>query len=131
MKRVRGYIFSRPFLDERAPQHVQNIIIRDFCKKKSYHYLLSASEYRMGKSYSILESLTSNSQNIDGIIVYSLLMLPEKQTQRTKILKKFIRKKKFFCFAVEDITVKNSKDIKTINDLWRIKKALKNAYQGK
>ena len=34
MKKVRGYIFSRPFMGERAPQHVQNIIIRDFCKKK-------------------------------------------------------------------------------------------------
>ena len=131
MKKVRGYIFSRPFLDERAPQHVQNIIIRDFCKKNSYHYLLSASEYRMGKSYSILEAMISNSQNIDGIVVYSLLMLPEKQNQRTKMLNKFIRKKKFFCFAVEDMTVKNSKDIKTINDLWKIKKALKIAYQGK
>ena len=131
MKTVRGYIFSRPFLDERAPQHVQNIIIRDFCKKNFYHYLLSASEYRMEKSYSILEDLTSNSKGVDGIVAYSLLMLPENKIQRTKILNKFIKKKKFFCFAVEDITVKNSKDIKTINDLWEIKKALKGAYQGK
>ena len=33
MKRARGYIFSRSFMGERAPQHVQNIVIRDFCKK--------------------------------------------------------------------------------------------------
>ena len=84
MKKVRGYIFSRPFLDERAPQHIQNIIIRDYCKKKSFQYLLSASEYRMKNSYTILDSLISNSQKIDGIVFYSLLMLPENQSHRTK-----------------------------------------------
>ena len=35
MKRIKGYIFSRSFMGERAPQHVQNIVIRDFCKKNS------------------------------------------------------------------------------------------------
>ena len=31
----KGYIFSRPFFGERAPQHIQNIILRDYCKKKT------------------------------------------------------------------------------------------------
>ena len=34
MKNFRGYIFSRSFYGERAPQHIQNQIIRDFCEKK-------------------------------------------------------------------------------------------------
>ena len=29
MKKVRGYNFSRPFMGERVPQHVQNIVIKD------------------------------------------------------------------------------------------------------
>ena len=33
MLNVRGYIFSRSFFGERVPQHIQNIVIRDFCKK--------------------------------------------------------------------------------------------------
>ena len=111
MKSLRGYIFSRSFLDERAPQHVQNIVIRDFCQKKSFNYLLSASEYRMKNSYSILEDLISNSKTIDGIVAYSLLMMPESKILRTKILKKIINKKKIICFAVEDLIVKNLKDI--------------------
>ena len=86
MKSLRGYIFSRPFLDERAPQHVQNIVIRDFffCKKNSFHYLLSASEYRMKDSYSILEELITNSNKIDGIVAYSVLMLPKIKTRELK-----------------------------------------------
>ena len=34
MKQIRGYIFSRPFLDERVPQNVQNLVIREFCKNE-------------------------------------------------------------------------------------------------
>ena len=45
IKKVRGYIFSRPFMGERAPQHVQNIIIRDYCEKNNLFYLLSTTEY--------------------------------------------------------------------------------------
>lgn len=130
MKKVRGYIFSRPFYDERAPQHIQNIVIRDFCTKNSFQYLLSASEYRMKKSYSVLEDLIKNSEKIDGIAAYSLLMLPENSLYRTKLLKNFINKKKFFCFVVEEIIVKNLKDIVEINNLWKIKKTLKKAYLG-
>ena len=33
MKSLKGYIFSRPFYGERAPQHIQNIVNKDYCKK--------------------------------------------------------------------------------------------------
>ena len=128
MLTVRGYIFSRPFLDERAPQHVQNIVIRDFCKKKSLHFLLSASEYRMKDCYLIFEDLINNSKEIDGIVAYSLLMLPTNEIERSRLLKKIIKKKKFLCFAVEDIFVKKISDIPRINKLWKIKETLKKTY---
>lgn len=128
MKIVKGYIFSRPFFDERAPQHIQNIVIRNFCKQNSLHFLLSASEYRMKNNYSILEDLLNNSKDFDGIVAYSLLMLPENDTMRNRILNKLVIKKKFLSCAVENITIKSIKDIKKINNLWKIKKTLKNTY---
>ena len=100
MKAVRGYIFSRSFLGERAPQHIQNIVIRDFCKKKFFHYLLSASEYRMNKSYSILKNLISNTNDIDGIICYSLLMLPDNELSRIKILNNLILSNLILLFSL-------------------------------
>ena len=45
-KKFRGYIFSRPFHDERVPQNVQNLVIREFVKK-NFDYLLSKAEYSM------------------------------------------------------------------------------------
>ena len=46
-------------MNERAPQHVQNIVIRYFCQKHFLHYTLSASEYKMKNCSVILESLIS------------------------------------------------------------------------
>ena len=99
MKKVRGYIFSRSFMGERAPQHVQNIIIRDFCKKNSLEYLLSASEYKMKNSFSILKGIVSNMKDFDGIVAYSLFQTPPNFSERNKILKKNNKKEKvyFFC----------------------------------
>ena len=44
LKKVRGYIFCRSFMNERVPQHVQNIVIRDYCNKNNLTYLLSSTE---------------------------------------------------------------------------------------
>ena len=121
MKKVRGYIFSRPFMGERAPQHVQNIIIRDFCKKNSLHYLLSTTEYKMKNSFLMLKNLISDMKNIDGIVADSLFQLPENYEYRTEVLKKIIKKKKFIFFAVEQMKISNFQDIVRINKIWGIK----------
>ena len=92
MKKIKGYIFSRPFLDERAPQHIQNIVIREFCKKESLHYSLSAVEYAMSNSHKTLYQLINDLKNLDGIVAYSVFQLPFDNIERNKILKKVIRK---------------------------------------
>ena len=99
MKKIRGYIFSRPFMGERAPQHVQNIVIKDFCKNNSLEYSLSVSEYKMENSFLILNDLLKKMRNIDGIVAYSLFQLPTDNNKRNRILKKIINKKKIYMFC--------------------------------
>ena len=65
---VRGYIFSRPFMGERVPQSVQNIVIRDYCQKNNLHYLLSHVEYAMPSSSLMLEQALEELDLNDGII---------------------------------------------------------------
>jgi len=124
MKRVKGYIFSRSFMGERAPQHVQNIVIRDFCKKNSLAYSLSATEYRMKNTFLILKDIVSKLNNFDGIVAYSLFQMPSNFKERNKILKKIIKDKKFIFFAVEQIKVSNQSQLDKINSIWDIKKTL-------
>ncbi len=111
-------------MGERAPQHVQNIVIKDFCYNNSFEYLLSVSEYKMENSFLMLNDLIKKMKNIDGIVAYSIFQLPQDYKNRNIVLKKILKNKKFISFAVEKITVSKLKDIKNINVLWRIKKNL-------
>jgi sporadic carbohydrate cluster protein (TIGR04323 family) len=125
MKKLRGYIFSRPFMGERVPQNIQNLVIRNFCENYKYMYLLSAAEYSMENSDAVLKSIINNSKGISGIVAYSLYQLPKNMEIRTMFLKKIIRKKMFFVSAIEQTFVKNNNDINDINRLWQIKEILK------
>lgn len=71
MKKVRGYIFSRPFMGERVPQHIQNLVIRDYCDRYNLHYLLSATEYAMVGCHLMLEQVLNELADLDGIVAYS------------------------------------------------------------
>ena len=124
MKKIRGYIFSRPFLNERVPQNVQNLLIRDFCRKEELFYNLSASEYAMSNCYKILYQLMNELKNLDGIVAYSVFQLPEENNKRNKILKEILRKKKIFFFALENLKVSKLSDIQKIENIWLIKKTL-------
>ena len=124
MKKIKGYIFSRPFLDERAPQHIQNLVIREFCKKEKLHYSLSAVEYAMENSFKTLLQLVSNIKKFDGLVAYSVFQLPFDDILRNKVLKQIINKRKTFYFALEDLKVSNLKDINKIENIWLVKKTL-------
>ena len=126
MKKVRGYIFSRTFMGERVPQHVQNIVIRDYCEKNKLFYLLSSTEYSMKKSHLMLEQILGELKSIDGIVAYSLFQLPEQEKLRFKIYNKIIKLKKEIHFSVEGLKITSKKDIEKIENLWLIKRTLPN-----
>ena len=124
MKKIKWYIFSRPFLDERAPQHIQNIVIREFCKKEGLNNSLSGVEYAMKDSYKTLYQIINELKKYHGIVAYSLFQLPFNDIERNKVLKKILNKKKTFYFALEDFRLSTKKDLKKIENIWLVKKAL-------
>ena len=123
MKKVRGYNFSRDFMGERVPQHVQNIVIRDFCQKRNLNFLLSASEYSMPNSFHILKDLTNNMSGLYGIVAYSLFQMPYNDDERKKIFKKVLDKNKKIFFACENLEILKQADIDRIENIWLVKKA--------
>lgn len=126
MKKVRGYVFSRSFLGERVPQHVQNIVIRDYCDKNSLHFLLSASEYAMVNSHLIFTLLLEELTAIDGIALYSVFQLPFETEQRELIYKKMLSLGKTLYFCVEGLRISNEEDKERIENIWLVKKAMFN-----
>jgi sporadic carbohydrate cluster protein (TIGR04323 family) len=119
--KLKGYIFSRPFFEERVPQNVQNIVLRDYCKKKNIEFLLSSTEYTMENSSLILKEITEKYNHYDGIIFYSLLQLPINPKERKKFYKKTLTKKKQVHFVLENLIVKNKKDFIELEKIFTIK----------
>ena len=128
-KKFRGYIFSREFMGERVPQNVQNLFIRDFCNKKNFQYLLSATEYAMESSSMVLAQAINDLKKIDGIVAYSVFQLPSKKQKRIEYLQKIINLKKTFYGALEDLKVYDELSSDHPIDLTRYQVA--NSYFGR
>ena len=117
-------------MGERAPQHVQNIVIRDYCEKNNLSYLLSSTEYALEKCHLMLEQVLEELKLIDGIAAYSLFQLPEDKKMRLKIYKKILTLKKEIHFSVESLKITKEADIQTIEDIWLVKQSLPNCLQS-
>ena len=109
MKKVRGYNFSRSFMGERVPQHIQNIVIKDYCVNNNYNFLLSATEYSMKDSFFILNYLIKNMKEIYGIVAYSLFQMPSDDRERKKIFNTVLKSKKKIFFACENMKLSNKR----------------------
>ena len=122
--KLRGYVFSREFNGQRVPQHIQNIVIRDFCRSNNHDFLFSSVEYSIENSYIILNEFLSFKDFSDGMVFYSLFQLPRDSLQRKIIYKKFLSKSKKLFFAQEDLSL-NSLSVKNIEDIFLIKNTIK------
>ena len=71
---------------------------------------MSATEYKMKKSFLILKSLIKKNANFSGIIFYSFSMLLELPDYED-IIKKCLKNKINLFFALEEFSIKNNKDI--------------------
>jgi len=129
MIRIRGYIFSRHFMGERVPQNIQNLVIRDFCEKNNLLYNLSASEYAMPRCHKILDQVIKELKSLDGIVAYSVFQLPEDNKKRYAVINRMFKKNKIFYFALENIKIKNQKDLEIVENIWLLKKTLPNCLQ--
>ena len=113
----RGYISSRKFYGERAPQHVQNIVIRSYCERQGLQYRLSATEHAMRGSFTMLEQLVNDIDAIDGLIFFSLFQLPPRPAERYRVFEKVFRAKKTIHFAVEELVAECFTDARRVNDI--------------
>lgn len=121
MPGFRGYIFSRKIDSNFIPQRVQNLVIKDYCERNNLFFKLSATEYKMTNSYLMFNTLIQEIKKIDGIVFYSLFMLPEVKKDRLKIYEKILLNKKQLHFSLEEIKLVKKVDIKKIEDIYQIK----------
>lgn len=126
MKKLRGYIASREWYGQRAPQHIQNIVIREYCRSNNYEYLLSATEYAMENCFLILQELINDLSDADGIIAYSLFQMPIEDSIRRSIFDNFLRRGKEIHFACERLSITNKNQIERVEQIILVQKAIAN-----
>lgn len=120
----RGYNFSRSFLGERVPQHVQNLVIRDYARRNGLHYLLSVTEYTMPGSFMMLEQTLAELPILEGIIAYSIFQLPPNAKQRKSVYDRILAAEAGFHAASEGLVVASPQDVLRVEDIWRVRQAL-------
>lgn len=118
-KGYRGYVFSRPVDSQRVPQHIQNLVIRDYAARRKLHYLLSATEYAMPDCYLILEQVLSDLPALDGIILYTMFMLPSDAGRRDAIYRRLLEAGGRLHAAVEGFALENEADIERWENILR------------
>ena len=118
----RGYIFSRNINNNFIPQRVQNLVIKDFAKRKNFFFKLSSTEYIMNGSYLMLGALVKEVKTLEGVIFYSYEMLFDNVSFCKDILLKIVNSKKNVYFALEELEIKNNIDIKNLLKIIQIKK---------
>jgi len=122
----RGYVFSRPFFDNRVPQHVQNLVIRDYCQQNGYTYLLSGTEYAMDGCHMVLQEIVQDIDNLAGIVMYSIFMLPENTAERHAIYEAVLQSGATLHGAVEGLSITTATDVGMIEDLWLMQQCIRN-----
>ncbi len=118
----RGYNGSRPYSGLDFPQNVQNFLIRSYCQKHQLPYLLSVSEYKMPGCYMILEEVLSAITTIDGIVLFSIFMLPGSVTARRRMYDTILKSGRSVHAALEDISIKSEADVALVEDILRLNK---------
>lgn len=116
----RGYIASRPVRGQDWPQHVQNLVVRDYAQRNGLHYLLSATEYAMDACYMNLETVLGELDRIQGVICFSLFMLPAKAERRAALYQRIFDSGSDLHGALENIAIRTPEDAARLEDIFMV-----------
>jgi len=122
----RGYIGSRVYQCGEFPQFVQNMVIRNYCQKHKLAYLLSATEYAMSGCYMVLQEVVDSIRLVDGIVLFSIFMLPEVAESRFRIYEKVLLSGKTLHTALEDLSLKSLNDIRAVEVVLNVNRIVMN-----
>jgi sporadic carbohydrate cluster protein (TIGR04323 family) len=116
----RGYIASRPVRGQDWPQHVQNLVVRDYAQRNGLHYLLSATEYAMDGCYMNLETVLGELDQIEGVVCFSLFMLPQRRERREALYERIFEAGADLHGALENMPLRDEADVARIEDIFMV-----------
>jgi sporadic carbohydrate cluster protein (TIGR04323 family) len=103
---------------------VQNLVVRDFARRRGLDFLLSATEYAMPGSYLMLEQVLDEMGRIGGAILYSLAQLPDDRARRRIMLERALASGGVLYAALEDMTLTDNDDLGRWEDIALVRQVL-------
>jgi sporadic carbohydrate cluster protein (TIGR04323 family) len=121
----RGYISSRPVRGTPFPQRVQNLVVRTYAARHDLRYKLSLVEYVMPGCFMMLHSLLDELPKLDGVILFSMFMLPSGRREREKLYTRLLEHGAHLHAALEDVVVRTRTDIPLFEDTIQVAQTLR------
>ena len=116
----RGYITARHVRGSHVPQRVQNLVVRDYTQRNGIQFRLSEVEYLMPGCYIMLNSVISELPHLDGIVAYSLFLLPKRPERRLQVYRSFLDKGRTLHCAIESFALSTEDDIQRAEDIFSV-----------
>jgi sporadic carbohydrate cluster protein (TIGR04323 family) len=116
-KGYRGYVSSRPFGEFAIPVPTQSLALRDYCARKNFLYVLPVNENSFPHSYLVLEGLIQDLSKFEGILMYSMHMLPERAQRRRGIYDKILDQGCSLHLVFEELVIGEATDIARVEEI--------------
>jgi sporadic carbohydrate cluster protein (TIGR04323 family) len=109
-KGFRGYMGARMSMQRSTPQHIQQMVMREYCKSRNMSYLLAATEYCMPGCTMILDAVLDELDHIEGIVMFSLALFPRVRAKREEMYRRLFEKGCTLHLAAEGIAIRTPED---------------------
>ena len=126
----RGYIISRPVRGVSYPHRVQNLVVRDYATRHNLAYKLSATEYAMPGCYMMLYDVLAELPQLEGIILFSLFMLPQRTESRLEIYDRILGAGCELHSALEEMVLQDRSEIEIFEEMIQAVLTLPNTPMG-
>ena len=126
-KGYRGYVTSRPFGGYVIPVPVQSLVLRDYCQRKGYVYVLPVNENSFPHSYLVLEGMIQNLKDFGGLLMCSMHMLPQRAARRRAIYDSVLRQGCSAHFVLEGIVLESPAEVERLEELIQFTQAVAQA----
>jgi len=113
----RGYVTSREFGGARIPVPVQSLVLRDYCTRKGLIYKLHLNENMFPHSYLVLEGMLRDLEALEGILMCSMFMLPQRAQRRIRVYQQLFDQGAELHLVMEDIVIRRPQDTLAVEEV--------------
>lgn len=121
---LQGYVTHQPFKGLRIPATSQNLIMRDYVRGKGKVFRLSRGEYFFDGCYLQLYAMLRDLDQIEGIVMCSLFMLPDRAEKRREIFDQLLAAGGSMHFIYETLVVEDEEGVRQAEELLLLNAAL-------